>query len=95
MHDLCLFECLNIDLPLWRPFLNTNPIACTDLLGTKISPLSTLLLQRLSYAKTKSDATAKVDGTLKEHLKDRKKGDSAAARGTLSYSLHRLFLTRI
>jgi U2 small nuclear ribonucleoprotein B'' len=35
---------------------------------------------RLSYAKSKSDATAKVDGTLKEHLKERRKEYNAAAR---------------
>lgn len=35
---------------------------------------------RLSYAKTKSDATAKLDGNFKEHLKERRKEYSAAAR---------------
>lgn len=39
------------------------------------------LLQRLQYAKTKSDAVAKLDNTYKKEKKQRKKAAAAAAAG--------------
>ena len=49
-------------------------------------------LQRVSYAKTKSDATAKLEGNWNEQVKEKRKEESAAARGDFHCDLCGLLL---
>lgn len=61
--------------------------ACSQASGSSLSKFAQLDAQRISFAKTKSDAVAKVDGSYKPSKSERSK-KNAAARGGQSAWTH-------
>jgi hypothetical protein len=63
------------------PVQPLNQLLPTHMVSLSQSELATALVQRLQYAKTKSDATAKLDGSFKKEKKQRQKALVAAGAG--------------